>query len=231
MKDEFLEFYRTVNLAHRELVAKCVAFEHQLPSLSGDLHDLADLAYVLRECYAHADESRKELSRVQALLAKLYYILWASDPSAVDSVKTRWCSCTPDPKTVASIPHHAKEPQAYAAIMRVLGVPEAIIPTGLMRVGWEEFGNFLTERTKQGLPIPDGIDPSKTHIEYRLSIRRRQQLPTGASGDPAAALDNPVKGEEDYGEGQGQDYDERESREHNAGEGADGDDCDGTGDF
>lgn len=182
MKQEFLDLYREVNLAHRQLVDKCVRIEAMVVNLP-DLGELADLAYVLRTAYEHADESRKEIKRIQGLVAKLFYVLWAADPNSPETVQTKWCSCSPDPKIQAAVPSPDKEPERYALVMRELGIPEDIIATGILRVGWEEFGELLTQRSREGKQMLPGIDQGKVYTEHRLSIRKRTQLPTGASGD------------------------------------------------
>lgn len=201
MKQEFLDLYTRVNLDHRELVAKCVMLENMVTKLSS-LDELADLAYVLRTLYDHVDESRKEIKRMQALVAKLFYVLWATDPTSPETVKTKWCTCSPDPKTQAAVPSPDKEPERYALVMRELGIPEDIIKLGIIRVGWEEFGELLTARSRAGLPTLPGIDLAKTYTEHRLTIRKRTDLPTGASS--GSLNDSPVSVEEDGDNGEGQ---------------------------
>jgi len=200
MKQAFLDLYQRINAQHRELVAEMIALEHAIPAL-GSLAELADLAYVLRQSYDHHDEARKELDRISKKVAQIFYVLWASDPNAPETIKTQWCSCTPDPKIHASVPSPESDPERYKAVMKAVGIPEDIIATGLVRVGWKEFGELLTERQRAGLPLPEGIDPAKTFVEYKLGIRKRQDLPTRASGsEPQTYASLLVEGAESNGQ-------------------------------
>lgn len=197
MDSRLLDLYRAVNAAHRDLVQKCVLLERHVTEC-GDLEELSDAAYVLREAYKHADESRKELKRLDERVAMLFCVLWANDPNSPETVRTKWCTCTPDPKQRVLVPTPNKDPERYRAVLEWLGVPEEQIASGVLRVGWEEFGEWVTAKMRNGDPLPE-ILASKKYTEYRLGVRCRTQLPTGASGGP----DNdviPGEGENDDGE-------------------------------
>jgi len=180
MKQQFIDVFVKTHTAHREIINACVNLEHDILALN-DVNELADACYALREVYNYLDEARKEVRRINDLAAKIFTAFWAADPNVTEpSVKTEWCTVTPNIKTRASIPSPEKEPERYAAIMNLLGIDPELVKMGVLRADYDSLGDWLTDRQLAGMPIPEFI--GKTWTEYKVTVRTRKKMPTGPSG-------------------------------------------------
>lgn len=175
MKDSYLSLFNDLNAAVFNATRRLVELERDVTS-APSLVELADLAYVLKETAGLIKGLRVENDKLGTLVAKLFFLLYAADPSTEKRVRTQWCSAEPDPKTHASIPKPDTDPQRYAEVMRALGVPEDIIQTGALRLSWEQYAEYCTRLVRDGKPIPGQVDPRSSYVEHRVSVRALRKL-------------------------------------------------------
>lgn len=179
MKQENLDTFCKVHELHRYITERAVALEEEVKR-TGDLEELADLGYVLRETTSMLHDCELQLKRVQELCAKIFTALWALSQDGPDRIETEWCSATPNPVTRARELKMKTDPDRYRSVMAELGLPQELIETGLFRLGYDELASTLTEMAKRGQRLPSGLD--QTWTEHRLNIRSKRKLASVLSG-------------------------------------------------
>lgn len=160
---------------HRSLMGQIVELEETIKATS-KLEELADIAFALREAHKVIDHARKELDKNQKLVAHVFTLCWASQPDASAAIETKICSVTPDPVVHSSVPKPSVDKERYDAVMKdFLGIDPGLVDRGFLRLDWEQFGAFVTEKFQdEGGVIPQQLDPDKTYTEYRLRIRAKK---------------------------------------------------------
>lgn len=182
-----METYLEVERAHRELMARVVALENEVKR-THQLGELADLAYALREAHKLAKNSAVELAKLGDTVAKLFCVLWASDPTVDERVETTYCACTPDVRYHPRVPKPSEDPEGYRAVLAAMGVTGSAVDNGLVRLSWEEVGEWVGRLRRDGRPVPSCIDLDRCVTEHRLSIRAKRKL-VGDASSPGVARD------------------------------------------
>jgi hypothetical protein len=181
-----VELMDQVKKLHFELVTRMHELELQVKQGKTPIPEMVDFAFACREYERYANDMKKEASKLQQLIAKVVTMLWVIDASS-ERIETDYCTCEPQMRVHASVPSFSKDFKRYQTVLSNIGVPQEIIAAGVLDTNWERLGDFLTEKTKNGLPLPEGIDPERTYTVYRLSMRVRKQrgwrgLPAGVPG-------------------------------------------------
>lgn len=137
----------------------------------------ADAAYAFRETHKLIDDVRKRLEDLRKLSEKMACVIAAATFDA-DTIRTDYCSATPDVKPIASVPSRSRQPEEYAKLMSWLGVPEGLWSTNddhaPIKPHWPGVMEMLDREMRAGRPLPPGIDPNKTYNEYKLVIRGKK---------------------------------------------------------
>lgn len=141
-----------------------------------DIKELADVAYRFNEIGKVCKDLQVEADKLSNLAQKLVCLVWMKEDMPSTKIETEDFTAEPDLKMSANIPSRTKDPEAYDALLQWLGVPAELCETELMRIHWPNFKELLTERQKQGKPLPPGVSPEKTHAHYHLKFK-----PKGAS--------------------------------------------------
>lgn len=175
MTPEALRVFQQCQSSHRELIALLVELEKSV-KICGDVKELSDTAYALRESLKFAKHQKVEVEKLGKLVAQLTTLLWSQMPTVLREIETDWCKCSPDPQPRASVPKPDRDWDRYKKVMESVGVPKELIETQMMRIDWDLFGEYLAQRKAEGHGLPDGIDPGRTYTEYRLHIRKRRDL-------------------------------------------------------
>lgn len=147
-------------------------------SCRGDKAECADLAYALREIRELAEDIRKRCDAHGRTAQASACMLQIVDGKA-DSIKTDFCTATPTCQTIVAIPKKASDPEGFTALMRHLNVPDDLWKDrehAALSVNWPGLVELLSQQQAQGLPLPPGIDPNKTHSEYKLRILSRKPI-------------------------------------------------------
>lgn len=148
-----------------------------------DIRQLADTAYAMREAYALLDRLRKDVKAIQDLAEKMACLLYTADAthSANDSIRTGYCTATPDVGLMASLPKKNKDPEGFAAMMQYMGIPDVLWNTPseddeAVRPHWPGMVSYLTKLMGEGRPLPPGLNPERTYPVYKLKIRKVKDI-------------------------------------------------------
>lgn len=118
-----------------------------------------------------ADDIRKEFKKLGETIDHMLCAVAASTKE--HKIKTPYVTASCDVKLQAPVPKRSKEPEAYEELCRALGFSEELIKTGIADIRWPELTEYLSELTRQGKPLPPGIDPEKVKPLYTVSYRGR----------------------------------------------------------
>lgn len=146
----------------------------ELTKAQTDMNELADWVYALRESYTFVDNLRKDIKAAMETCEKLACLFWIEMQDG-DPIKTEYVTATPKVKMIASIPSKKKDPEQYAKLMNFLGVDEKLYDEiEVVRPHWPGFVEMVSQLAEKGLPLPDGIDPTKTFPQYSLIVRKQK---------------------------------------------------------
>jgi hypothetical protein len=191
MNDILKEIYKECRDVHEKLMRKVLDLKAGFPTDSEK--DLADTAFALREAEEHLDAIRKDIKAVGELAEKhccVKYLTnpkYIANPAKAEPVRTDYCTASPDMAVCASVPTFKKTPEQYQLLMDFLGVDPncrdqgeiemedgTIADTEVLRVHWPGFQSLCTRLQRQGIALPDGINPDATYTLYKLRIRQRK---------------------------------------------------------
>jgi hypothetical protein len=151
---------------------------------SSDLDELADTIYALNQSFKFAKDMQNEIDRLKDLSVKILCVLWVklSDGSPV---RTEYATVTPDVMMIASIPKRSTHPEEYAALMKYLGIDMKLWSHGeeVVRPHWPGLVEYLSQQISKGLPVPDGIDPTKLYPKYKVRVTKRKPVEDAYTGN------------------------------------------------
>lgn len=185
MKQILIDLYRQQRELHRAMVELTDAQMGE--AAKGDLIELADCAYAMREIASFADEIRKRANKIGEHAQKVGCFI-ATQTSLISGnpadlkIKTEYCTATADVKQIVSTPDKRKEPEAYRKVLQHYGfIEEALFDATddknpLVVAYWPGVIERINADIAAGKPTPPGIDPSKMTAEYRLSIRANRGI-------------------------------------------------------
>lgn len=178
MRQSAKDMHRKVREAHAAAHEAIVRMTSEVKDCL-DIKELADFAYATQDAWKLADDTRKQLNILHELVEKIAGVLWATTSMDGEPIRTEYCTATPNPKPIATIPKRSTDPEAYKTLMLHLGVPEALLNTDnedkeVIRPHWPGFVDYLTRELAAGRPLPPGIHPDKTYMKYNLSIRAKK---------------------------------------------------------
>ena len=182
MRSQLQQLYTEAVRAHSALYASLSVVRDE-SRVSLDMLELVDTAFALRECHKFFDDLRKEAKRTQEMAEKLVCLLWIKGGGEEERLRTPYCTASPVIKTAVSIPSARRQPEQYEALMKDLGVPEALWRSDVIRPHWPGFTEYASSLASNGRPLPGGVDPNKTYPIYALRMLRRR--------DPAEPTDLP----------------------------------------
>ena len=147
---------------------------HVNPAMPYTLPECVDIGFLCRETEELLDEWRKEAKSRKELCGKVIAISVTeqslTNPSMEETIQGTLASGTPDVKVEASIPK-AGTPE-YFAVMEHLGVPQAVVETGLVKPSFEEVGKYLTRLKENGQELPPCL--SKTWTTFATKYLRKR---------------------------------------------------------
>ena len=127
--------------------------------LGDNIHNLADIGWILREVNRVADDLRKE-SLARAELAGKFISIQVieealQDPEKDLAVRTKHCSATPSNKMIPKIP--SKGTDEYYILLRHMGVKEEFIDNALLQPHFRRMQDYMTEAMEVGRKLPEGV--------------------------------------------------------------------------
>jgi hypothetical protein len=154
----------------------------ELASKQGDIKELTDIAYALHECEKFLDAEEKECRNFRETLERVIGALWAKIGNP-EPVRTAHVTASPDIKIMVPMPDRRREPEAYQKLMRSMKVPEELWVAGegdnehsVVKPHWPGMVEYVSQLASRGLPLPDGLDPSKTMSIYKLRYRGKKEV-------------------------------------------------------
>lgn len=174
MKEHIQQLYDEV-LELRAKVQMALAVETDALQKEARLGELADIAYAASQMETLFDDSRKECKRLRETSERLACLYWMRRGNT-DPIRTPWVTASPNMSQFASCPRRRVEPEAYAALMNHLGIPEDVWQREeeLVRPHFPGWVAYLTELAEAGKPLPPGIDPNKVYHKYSLRLRPKK---------------------------------------------------------
>lgn len=119
-----LAAYRRLHDEHMRTYATLIEERQTLNGSSvDDLAYLCDAIYLMKKSREVVEDIRKELDAFVRVAEKISSLLWLQEGSG-DSLTGAIAKGVPAPGVALSPPSKHKDPEAYAAIMNRLGVPE-----------------------------------------------------------------------------------------------------------
>ena len=154
MLTEFLDMYCTTFNAIKEIQT---SLQQGLGKAQVDPKELADLLYALKKTKDLLDSQKKNLGKTIRFLETAVcqnYAHQLSEEGAVvnRSIKTEWCTATPNVEQALPIPKPGEE--KYDDLMEWLGVPEAVAKSHVFRLDWDALVSAITQARKAGCPMP-----------------------------------------------------------------------------
>lgn len=174
MIDGVLELYRECEQFHLRLTKMAVDLEQKVIAC-GSVPDQADASLAAREAAKAMEHCSKQLRRLEYLSTQVCCALWASTPSA-QKIKTEYCSASPSVVHKPVVPSFTRSNEKYKEAMRGLGVPDAVIESGMLNFHWKRLCEHVTSLTEQGLPPPPGINILDTAPKFTLNARSNGKL-------------------------------------------------------
>jgi len=171
------DIYTKIKQCHNECYG---LVKELLASAPKNQEELADIAYALNECTALLKDLGKITNGGSETCQKIACALW-SQAEQTQPIRTDHMTATPRIRYMATLPSRKKDPEGFAALMTHLGIPQYLwdVPEGqpvAAQLNWPGMVELLTQQAEQGLPLPKGVDPSKTYPVYALTIRGRKEV-------------------------------------------------------
>lgn len=163
------------NFLHTAIYTELHTFREKIPEMS--MEDAADTGYVLRKVAELFDDLRKELNKTEKIFAAIAGKHWLArygNHRKPPPIRSELCSATPRFEQVAFLPSVKRNEEDYLKLANWLGIEKDKIDITVIH--WKNLMNLLTERAKKGLPLPPGIDPSKTHLEFNMTYRGKKDI-------------------------------------------------------
>jgi len=174
-----VELYDETRKLHMELYGELGDIRDVAKVGKFDLKEMIDRIYVMRETARVLDDLRKEATGISQVLEKIACLLWVqqnqNNPKP-EPIRTALCTGTPDVGMQAKVPKKKTDPEAYAKLMKFLGVPDELAEKEIVRTHWPSMVEYLTSLASQGRPLPDGIAPTDTYPVYSIKVLMRMGL-------------------------------------------------------
>lgn len=153
-------------MAHHERLVKEI---HE----TGDAAELADQLLVIDKVTKLLDDVEKKMRGTRDLAERLLCILWVKDGDA-EPIRTEYVTASPKVRMAAQIPK--KGTPEYESLVTHLGIRKDIADGDVVRPHWPGVVEYLTDRLTRGLPLPEGIDPTKTYAVYSVALRPKKGI-------------------------------------------------------
>lgn len=173
-------WYRKVRKLHAELYEFLAMVRDASKQGIIRNQDIVDILFLFKKSVELTEDIRKEVNAVSDIMEKVACMLWvqqnANDPESAEPIRGKLATGTPDTSVIVSLPRKEREPEAYRALMEHLKVPMEHEASGVLKIHWPSFMEWVTTLQEQGKPLPPGIDPSKTMNKYTVRSTARRSV-------------------------------------------------------
>jgi hypothetical protein len=176
MKAKLVDLYKRARDLHEEFV-RADADLRKMVMTCASVEEHADTSYALRETADFVEDVRKRCEAIKKLAEQIACVLY-TQMGMKDTIRTDYCSATPDIRTIVTIPRKSSDPENFGKLMTFLGVPpelwNAPEESTVVKPHWPGLMAHLHRMQIEGKPLPPGVDPNKTYPEYKLIVRKRK---------------------------------------------------------
>lgn len=184
MKETSKQLMIQVKDAFTKLQAAMAAVEADVRA-EQDIHELTDAALALRESFKFVHDLRADIMRTREVATRKACLMWARDARYAngDSIKTDYCTATPDVRIVPAVPTMKKDPETFSMMMQHMGIDSSLFTdledgegraTQAVKPHWPGMIAYVNRLMAEGKPLPPGFDPEATHAQYKLNIRAKK---------------------------------------------------------
>lgn len=178
MNEKLTRLYQKAHKAYEEIHPLVQEIRAELENYS--LEDLVDTSAVLHRSSQWLNEMRKKMDGFKSFSDRLACLIFLTkidkEGRPQKNIKTKYCTATPRIKYVPKIPRKDKDPEAFTAFMKHLGVSDEAIEFETVRPHWPGVVDLCGFLASQGQPNPPGVSVSENAAEYALTIRLTKNL-------------------------------------------------------
>lgn len=158
---------------HKEVVEASGEASKLIKNNKLDKADLCDAGFLFREMKDLLHDCKKETNNCQDLAGRVLAARVTQesmqDSTVTDFIKGNISTANADVKMEAQIPD--PDSHEYLALMEELGVPKELRGTRLIRLDWNKFTEYLTQRHSEGKPKLKGL--GKEWPRYLCVFRKK----------------------------------------------------------
>lgn len=175
MREDMVAVYQRLRNVHAEVYATVSQVREQMKQVC-DIDEHADVVYACHETMKYLDDIRTEINKLNDQCEKIACAIWVREGTG-ETIRTSFCTVSPEVKIMASIPRKKTDPDSYNAFMRSLGVSDDVLrqPEDVVRPHWPGLVEYVSRLAAAGKPLPPGVDPDKTYPVYTLHIRAKRK--------------------------------------------------------
>lgn len=160
----------------KEITPVLFELEKHLAELdSSQIKDVADAAYVFRECSEALDEIRKKLDRMSERAQEQVNIYCVAFEEK--NIQTDYCTLTPRSNLVYKYPVRKSEQEWSNFMDKLLSNTNDVIKYELVRPHWPGMKEYITEYLKATMKLPFDLPMENFQMaELRCTIRKRKEV-------------------------------------------------------
>jgi len=165
--------YVQARKAHREIYKQLIDLKEDVANELSEV-ELADAAFALAQSIKYLEDLRKELTKAASHIKNMACLLWTENQATTmngEPIRTPYCTAMPEVKMYAPFPIK-KDREGWDELMDWLGIPKEIADKEIVRPHYPSMLELCTELSKEGKPLPPGVDPSKKKAQYDLKMRK-----------------------------------------------------------
>ncbi len=165
--------YIQARKSHREIYEQLIKLKEDVATEVSET-ELADVAFALERSIRYLEDIRKELSKTNSHIKTMACLKWTENQATTmdgQPIRTAYCTATPEVKMYAPFPIK-KDKDGWDELMKWLGIPKEISDKEIVRPHYPAMLELCTELSREGKPLPPGVDPSKKKAQYDLKMRK-----------------------------------------------------------
>lgn len=176
MIEEFLHIYCKSDECVREIQEKTQA---GIAKAQANPEEFADILYAMKQTEellsAQAKNMRRTIKFLEEILCKDYAARLNSEGKMIPrSIKTEWCTATPNPSTAVPIPRPGED--RYYDVLNWLGVPIGVAKSHVIKLSWDELSKAIMAAREKGCPMPQSYSMHDMTTRMSVTVRGKQDL-------------------------------------------------------
>lgn len=170
--DDFKFLYSDTLKAHMALEAKLEDLRARLNSQT-TIIDQADADYAISKISELMDDSAKKIRALLTLSEQLLTIRWVMSDCS-EPIRTHYVTSSPKMTDMPKIPSKKSSPEAYAAFMAELGVPDTLVESEAVNPHWPGLCAYIESLAEKGEPLPASLKNVDTYPVFSCTRRKKK---------------------------------------------------------